>query len=571
MKKIKLYILTALMGLAVTSCKDFLTLMPLNEVVLENFWTNKADVESVLMGAYGSLESSDCLVRMSIWGEMRSDNIVGSSSNSDSDTGDDIIQITKDNILQTNSYTSYLCFYKVINYANTVLHFAPQVAEKDPNYTEAELKGNKAEAIALRALCYWYLIRAYKDVPYTTIPSIDDTHDFFIGQTGFDAILDSLITDLVYVRDLNWPINRYSKTEYNTTRFTRTSINAMLADMYLWKGEWQKCIDCCELVTERKYDEYVEKLRKEGKNCTVVLFDNKYPLITETPTGATCGNAYNETFGKGSSFEVLLELPFDDKKSNPFVSTYYNDENSKSKKLKAYSAICNGFGTGSGNSVFVQPYDVRYYQNVYGTDGGITKYVFEKMEYNMSDGQIADLKTFTTRKQSSPNWIIYRYTDVLLMEAEAKVMLANELGADTAVSSASGALLDEAFELVKVVNNRAICKSTYKDAKELKKEDYIGSIKTMEELVLAERRRELMFEGKRWFDLVRMARRDGNTDRLITKVVGKLDGSAQSAFQIKMLDMNAMYFPINKDELKINDKLVQNPVYVEDEYVEKAK
>ena len=150
-------------------------------------------------------------------------------------------------------------------------------------------------------------------------------------------------------------------------------------------------------------------------------------------------------------------------------------------------------------------------------------------------------------------------------------MLAKELGADTASASASGALLDEAFELVKVVNNRAICKSTYADAKELKKEDYIGSIKQMEELVLAERRRELMFEGKRWFDLVRMARRDGDTQRLVQKVVSKLDGSAQSAFQIKMLDMNALYFPINKDELKINDKLVQNPVYVEDEYVEKAK
>ena len=39
MKKIKSYILVAMMGLTVSSCNDFLTLMPLNEVVLENFWT----------------------------------------------------------------------------------------------------------------------------------------------------------------------------------------------------------------------------------------------------------------------------------------------------------------------------------------------------------------------------------------------------------------------------------------------------------------------------------------------------------------------------------------------------
>ena len=68
MKKIKLALSVLLMGLGVSSCNDFLTLMPLNDIVLENYWTNKDDVESVLLGAYASLESNDCLTRMSIWG-----------------------------------------------------------------------------------------------------------------------------------------------------------------------------------------------------------------------------------------------------------------------------------------------------------------------------------------------------------------------------------------------------------------------------------------------------------------------------------------------------------------------
>ncbi len=75
MKKIKLALSVILMGLSVSSCNDFLTLQPLNDIVLENFWTNKDDVESVLLGSYASLEKTDCLVRMSIWGEMRSDYI----------------------------------------------------------------------------------------------------------------------------------------------------------------------------------------------------------------------------------------------------------------------------------------------------------------------------------------------------------------------------------------------------------------------------------------------------------------------------------------------------------------
>ena len=132
MKNIKSIICIALAGLSLTSCKDFLTLMPLNEIVLENFWTDKSDVESVLLGAYNALEKSDCITRMSIWGEMRSDNIVANESNA----SNDIIQITKDNILETNSYTSWKCFYDVINRANTVLYFAPQVAAK--TYSLAE-------------------------------------------------------------------------------------------------------------------------------------------------------------------------------------------------------------------------------------------------------------------------------------------------------------------------------------------------------------------------------------------------------------------------------------------------
>ena len=71
MKKIKSLVYTALMTLtlSLSSCADWLTLLPLNDVVLENYWTEKADVESVLLGAYAQLESSACIERMSIWGE----------------------------------------------------------------------------------------------------------------------------------------------------------------------------------------------------------------------------------------------------------------------------------------------------------------------------------------------------------------------------------------------------------------------------------------------------------------------------------------------------------------------
>ena len=38
----------ALLASSLTACDDFLSIVPLNEVVLENYWTEEADVTSVV-------------------------------------------------------------------------------------------------------------------------------------------------------------------------------------------------------------------------------------------------------------------------------------------------------------------------------------------------------------------------------------------------------------------------------------------------------------------------------------------------------------------------------------------
>ena len=79
-KSIKQYILagTLCCGTAAvtTSCNDFLDILPMNDVVLENFWTEKADVNSVVNSCYEALQNSDVQTRMGVWGELRSDNMV---------------------------------------------------------------------------------------------------------------------------------------------------------------------------------------------------------------------------------------------------------------------------------------------------------------------------------------------------------------------------------------------------------------------------------------------------------------------------------------------------------------
>ena len=556
MKKYKSYILAAVVGLSVTSCEDFLTLMPLNEVVLENFWTNEKDVESVLLGAYGSLANSDCLTRMVAWGEMRSDNIIPGTDNSGDD---DLSQFINENFTSKNSLTTYLCFYKTINYANTVLHYAPEVKEKDPNFHGSELAAIEAEAIAIRSLCYWYLIRAFGDVPYVTEPSIDDTKDFFIGQTKFDDILESLISDLEKYLiasqghfSSSWQKKQVSaRDQENTARFTRLAIEAMLADMYLWKGDWINCYNHCHYIDSVKNEEYKTIKAVQSADCTIEPI-NGYPLISEIIIGGSsktdCGNAYNEIFGDGKSFETIFELAGGS--NNSFVSDYYNSNTSTTGRLKAAS------GVERGDKVFGN-YDVRYYQDILDDDNkGIAKYVYGSMKYDLSTGKPSGNKGNRRQSSSKPNWIVYRYTDVMLMEAEALVMWAKEETANT------DSLLHEAFLLVDAVNKRAICYPYYTGATPLNEKDYTNSVTSMEELVLDERRRELMFEGKRWFDLVRKAMRDGNADYVSQKVQNKNPkGSNSSVSASKFKNLKGLFLPINFDEIKINDKLIQNPAY----------
>ena len=118
-------------------------------------------------------------------------------------------------------------------------------------------------------------------------------------------------------------------------------------------------------------------------------------------------------------------------------------------------------------------------------------------------------------------------------------------------------ILTQAFSLVNAVNKRSVCQSTLVDT--LQASDY-RTKSQMEDLVMKERQRELMFEGKRWFDLVRQAQRIGNTSAISAAAVVKASSNA-TLVQNMLTKMDAIYWPYNLEELKVNKKLKQNPAF----------
>ena len=278
------------------------------EIILEDFWNEKADVENVVTGCYSALLESDVRNRMMVWGEVRSENVM---SGQNINNNVDLYNVLKENITAMNSFTKWDAFYDVINRCNTVIKYAPGVAEIDPGYTEGDLKANIAEVSALRDLCYFYLIRTFRDVPYSTEAFTDDDQVMDLPATPFATVLEYLIADLEKVK--NDAVTRYPETKprYQTGRITKDVIHAMLCEMYHWKKDYDNCIRYADLVIASKKEVDEENRKKNNRQTGSASSQaqlqarlNGYPLVNDRLSGNQFGDYYEEAkIGRASCRE----------------------------------------------------------------------------------------------------------------------------------------------------------------------------------------------------------------------------------------------------------------------------
>ncbi len=545
-----------MMALGLGSCSDFLEIEPLNDIVLDKFWNEENDVENIVAGCYSGMQNRILIERMIVWGELRSDHLIGGTGVQDNIN---IQNILKENITANNVYTSWGEFYDIINRCNTVLHYSPLVAERDPNYTETELMATRAEVSAIRDLCYFYLIRTFRDVPYSTQPFLDELQQMAMPATKFDAVLDSLITDLENVKSYAVKTYPVSKTNYQCGRITQDAIHAMLAEMYLWKKDYANSVKYADMVIDAKTQRFQDEIDNAGGNSSSYKMFEGYPLIYDSyTTGNIYGNAYGTIFGSGASRESILELIFADdntRLANHGLSFLYGNQKTSPGIVKPADFITTDVSDAS-YKVFCDKYDTRNYENLYkmsASQYGVAKYVCKSGMVSISSTEITSSASPSYPEEyCHANWILYRLTDVMLLKAEALVQMVD----GDAKTEANDSLLRAAYDIVSVINKRSNCATTYMP---ITYANY-STKSQMENLVFEERARELMFEGKRWYDLVRRSLRDGNTSYLVQQVTRKGSDNA-SVVQAKLAKMDAIFWPYNLDELKVNPYLVQNPAF----------
>ncbi|HYE54730.1 MAG TPA: RagB/SusD family nutrient uptake outer membrane protein, partial [Chitinophagaceae bacterium] len=367
MTKSFFYIAFICLAAGLASCKKWMDLKPQDGIVSSEFWNTKEQVDAAVIGIYTSLQANTELYF--IWGEARTDMVApGFRANQDE------LDIVNLNMLPNNRYVNWRTFYQTINYCNNVIQSAPAVLQKDNTFTQAHLDRAVGEALAIRALMYFYLVRSFGEVPLKLNATASDQDLVNLPKSKSSVILDQVVADLKKA-ETGVPVS-YGNNDHDKGRVTRYGVNAMLADVYMWM------------------DKYAEAVAE----CDKIINSGRFSLVNAQ-------NFFNSVFLEGNSAESIFELQFDVQRLNPFYAMH----TPANKRWGAAPHLAdNIYGIDLVNPVPLV--DVRGDKTSFrSTDFSIWKYV----------GADNNGTAFRAQDQSFANWIFYRYADILLLKAEA--------------------------------------------------------------------------------------------------------------------------------------------------------
>ena len=608
----KLFLAGGLMLTAgITSCDDYLTVLPTDQITEEDFWNDKNDLDNVRAAAYAKMISGGITDRMFLWGEVRSDNMkLNNLSRTD-------IMYFKEGVLQpTEGMFDWAEFYTGINYCNKVLEYGEKMVAdgRDPSFSMSDWNPLKAEVLALRSLYYFHLVRAYRDVPFVveSISTDAEAKRANTPQTKGVHVLDSLLVDLEATVEKS--AENFGSASNNKGRFGKRSIHALMADMYLWrscllrssnaKGDsvadasnqithcLNKAIEHADYVLNDIQKEYDEDIAENP------VFDNKIKdhltidWLTVPENFSLNDVVYETVFGrKNATYESIFELQYDGSvNKTPTIGNYLSSYGSSlsTGPLVAgnilISSVSNyeaekGFGKADNRLLSTIMYEPDNSTGAYP----IIKNVARTINYNeREDMSLGAQYQYRESGSMDANWPVYRAADVMLIKAEAIARLhsgvtvansdANSDGATNRidVTNENQILLMQGYDLVNALFKRS--NPTLKNPDEFPDAENSSerlsaayplgkSGATLLTLVYNERQREFVGEGKRWYDLVRQAEYDNSTSNVLTSHM-----AATTIVKNRLKQLYSMYNPIYAEEMKIagvenGGALVQNPVW----------
>ncbi len=493
-------LLAAVAMLLNVSCKKALDVDSSRLAKEDGHWTTIQDTRSALMGTYGLMRAAlaDNNAHW-LWGEFRSGDFAATNRS-------DLKAIVNGNLNASypllQDITNWRAFYAVINSASLLIERAPEVLAADKRYTEINYKVDVAQARALRAFAYFYMVRIWGDVPLIT-SSHDGSFDMK-GRTDQAKVLVYAESELVAAaKDLPYIYGAdgndllpglyygYDATRWMGALFTKISAYAVLAHVAAWQGHY---------IDAAVYTDFIMKNYSKSN----ITYSNITQLTAADGIFNGASNSqiicfgfndlYGESTASGHIEQLVLAAPLITKQTPDLyvpkdtIASAFTDLNDQRFGLDTISGLSR----------------TNYFVNYSGETP-----VFSKIKVLKGGSTNGNFAIY------SSNIIFTRLEELALLRSESLAVLGQR---------------QEAISLLNVIKkSRGVATFADGPGKDLIKE------------IFDERRRELMGEAWRWYDQVRYNKIKGDNTAFNT-----------------LISQKGIYWPIATAVLNANSLLTQN-------------
>lgn len=464
------------------SCKKWLDETPINTVTEDQAWKTGSDAEGAVAAGFAifrralsglTKDDTPATTRNGswgdyfFWGDARSGDWITPNNDGDWEAcfTNHLIERT-----ELEPMTNWRLFYRAIEQCNLVLEKIPNITD---GLTEARKKELLAETHFLRALAHFYAARVWGDIPV----NMEARNVRPLGKEPLNSVMQMVVEEATLaIPELPW---KYKGTiKESMSRGTKGAALALKAHALMWLKDYQGASDAMKEI----------------------INSNTFSLVPM--------DQLRNLFDAGESEEAILQMYYDIKKGE--FADYYGH-------IMTYY-LTNPYTDRSNLSLAVARSKILEIYPDYARDKSDKRVpaFFESIDFSVSPSEIrpvlADplangeraimfakfrkVKDRSYRQMEAPV-PVFRYAEILLLKAEADARLGN---------------VGEALANLNAVRTRAGIPLYTRD----------GAPEVIEE-VLEERRRELIGEFHRVYDLVRLGRlHEFNTS---VTIQGEKDGA----------------------------------------------
>ena len=529
---IKLFQLIVILFVIVTStsCSDkFFDEQAGDRITPDKHYKSMNDAQASLAGAFSPLQKA-------LPNLILIDGLLSDQMNVTPNTNAYLREINEHSFAGGNPYLDASDYYKVIINANEAIANLSKISKIDRDFDDKMYKSNLYALESLKSWTYLTLVRLYGkavliDNNLTELPQVKSVP--LEKQVMIDTLINRLVRQIPPVNTIEYRFGNYMNGK------------AVLGELYLEKGDYANAVKYLTLAIE-SYQNWprtnvykVDGFASEGWRFIFNAENNTGGLkIVDPPHPEIISAVPYDMFQSQFNPLPTYMLPignFEVIPSQNLINTFMRQVQSAAKPDT--SDVFRGLGTlESGPATLDTTSTGEYYINKYS--------IYKSNPY------------------SSPI-VISRAADLHLLLAEA---LNRSNNSKIALILLNGGFKSEksvppAYNKWKLnigIRGRAYLKPVIVPDSlngEPAVEGSAAYIEYVEDLIIEERSMELAFEGKRWFDLVRIAeRRTGTPNYIADKVTAKFSAPEQSAMKemvrTKLLIPANWYLPFSNELIK---------------------